>query len=193
MTSGTFILHRTTTQKDPCEYTKIPFRNPDRNWQNFQFSHSTVRIDFKKIWQKAKFVYPDRNQAKFDNPLPHPDKNWLLKGESNLRTHALQMTSNITTGLKNICWLFLWAIYTCYNWEFYTNIWHYNFFSFSHTFSTIKPCNHQRSMKSMTNHLHLMILIWSPKQIKARKMGSNLPVCQIWGLVKKIKPNLVSG
>ena len=32
-----------------------------------------------------------------------------------------------------------------------------------------------------------------PKQIKARKMGSSLPVRQIWGLAKKIKPNPASG
>jgi hypothetical protein len=53
----------------------MPFPNPDRNWQNFYFSHSTVRIKFSENWRKTQAVYPDRNQANQINPSPVPDEN----------------------------------------------------------------------------------------------------------------------
>ena len=56
---------RTPDYKDPRKCPKDPFPDPDRIWQNFYFSHSTVRIDFSKIWQKASSVFPDRNPEIF--------------------------------------------------------------------------------------------------------------------------------
>ena len=51
--------------QDPWKCPKDPFPDPDRFWQNFHFSHSTVRIDFSKIWQKVSSIFPDRNSEKF--------------------------------------------------------------------------------------------------------------------------------
>ena len=109
--------------QDSCEYTKIPSPDLDRNWQNFHFSHSTVRIS-----------------GQSDNPLPLSHKNWPLKGELS-NSYVSQMSwndqqYNHSSNQPHFIHLFGPHIHvTSYNWESYADIWLlyiYIFFIFSY-------------------------------------------------------------
>ena len=70
------IINSENTTKNGDNGNNGDNRKWDLDKKNDTWHHSTVWIDFSKIWEKAWSIYPDRNQANQINPSPVPDKNW---------------------------------------------------------------------------------------------------------------------
>ena len=72
--------------QDPWKPPWWPDPYPDRKWPNFFLCHRAVRIEFSKIWQKARSDFPDKNLADQINPYPDLDKKC---GKSEVRTQEV--------------------------------------------------------------------------------------------------------